>query len=78
MFSYIAVAFTGCILLISICLMLKAGKLHSIASSAILANEKKWKQLHLTLDNSNPKRDKSIIRMKHKFLQGNESSGYRI
>ena len=38
MFSYILVVFTGYILLISICPMLKTGKLDSIASSAILAN----------------------------------------
>ena len=37
-FSYILVAFTGYILLISICPMSKAEKLHSIASSDILAN----------------------------------------
>ena len=38
MFSYILVVSTGYILLISICPMLKAGKMKSIASSAILAN----------------------------------------
>ena len=38
MFSYYLVVSTGYILLISICAMLKAGKLNSIASSAILAN----------------------------------------
>ena len=38
MFSYILVVSTGYILLISICPMLKAGKLQSITSSAILAN----------------------------------------
>ena len=38
MFSYILIVSAGYILLISICPMLKAGKLHSIASSAILAN----------------------------------------
>ena len=38
MFSYILVVSAGYILLISICPMLKAGKLHSLASSAILAN----------------------------------------
>ena len=39
MFRYILVVFTGYIqLLISICPMLKAGKLHSIASSDILSN----------------------------------------
>ena len=37
MFSYILVAFTGYILLISICSILKGGKRHSIASSALLA-----------------------------------------
>ena len=42
-----------------------------------LANEKKWEQLKSTLHNSNLKRDKAIIRMKHKFVQGNESSSYR-
>ena len=34
MFSHILVVSTGYILLLSICPMLKAGKLHSIASSA--------------------------------------------
>ena len=38
MFSYILVVSTGYILLISICPMLKAGKMNSIASSAIFAN----------------------------------------
>ena len=38
MFSYILVVSTGYFLLISICSMLKARNLHSIASSAILAN----------------------------------------
>ena len=38
MFSYVLVVSTGCILSISICPMLKAGKMQSIASSAILAN----------------------------------------
>ena len=38
MFSYILVVSTGHILLISICPMLKAGKMNSIASSAIFAN----------------------------------------
>ena len=44
----------------------------------MLANEKKWEQLKLTLDNSNPKRDKAIIRMKHKFVEGNDSLGCRM
>ena len=130
MFSHILVVSTGYILLLSICPMLKAGKLHSIASSAkylesylkitlrvqkyggvllnctkiplifcvgsfntqsalwvdfkvesvlqsrrkkikfyiylpsYLANEKKWEQLQLTLDNSDLKMDKAIIRIK--------------
>ena len=38
MFSYILVVYTGSIQSISICLMLKAGTLQSIASSAILQN----------------------------------------
>ena len=38
MVSYILVVSTGYILLISICPMLKTGKLQSIASSVILAN----------------------------------------
>ena len=38
MFSYILLVSTGYILLISICPMLKTGKMQSIASSAILAN----------------------------------------
>ena len=38
MFSYILVVSTGCILLFSICPMLKARKMKSIASSAIFAN----------------------------------------
>ena len=38
MFSYIVVVSTGYILLISICSMLKAGKLQSMASSAIFAS----------------------------------------
>ena len=38
MFSFALVAFTGYILSISICTLLKAGKLRSIASIAILAN----------------------------------------
>ena len=38
MFSFALVAFTGYILSIFICTMLKAGKLRSIASIAILAN----------------------------------------
>ena len=38
MVSYILVVSTGYISLISICPMLKTGKLQSIASSAILAN----------------------------------------
>ena len=38
MFSYILVVSTGYILLISIFLVLKAGKLQSIASSATLGN----------------------------------------
>ena len=38
MFSYILVVSTGYILLISIFPMLEAWNLHSIASSAILAN----------------------------------------
>ena len=38
MFNYILIVSTGYILLISICPMLKAGKLHSVASSAILGN----------------------------------------
>ena len=38
MFSYILVASTGYILLISICPMLKAIKMKSIASSSIFAN----------------------------------------
>ena len=50
MFNYILVFSTGYILLISICPRLKAGKMQSIASSAILANllkkyfkdKKKW------------------------------------
>ena len=40
-----------------------------------LTNDKKLEQLQLTLDNSDPKRDKA---MKHKFVQGNESSSYRM
>ena len=40
-----------------------------------LANEKKWEQLQLTLDNSNRKRHKA---MKHEFVQGNESSSYQM
>ena len=132
MFSYILVVSTGYILLISICPMLKARKMKSIASSAIFANlfknyfrvqkyggfllnctkisltvlcwssqqstlwvdfkvesvlqsrrkkikfynEKKWEQLQLSLNNSNPKRDKTITRMKHKFIQGNEKLSY--
>ena len=36
MFNYILVASTGYILLISICPMLKSGKMQSIASSATL------------------------------------------
>ena len=40
-----------------------------------LSNEKKWEQLQLTLNNSDPKRDKA---MKHKFVQGNESSSYQV
>ena len=50
MFNYILVFSPGYILLISICPRLKAGKIQSIASSAILANllkkyfkdKKKW------------------------------------
>ena len=38
MFSYILVVSTGYILLISICPILKTGKMQSIASSAILTN----------------------------------------
>ena len=38
MFSYILVVSAGYIPLISICPMLKTGKLHSIANSAILKN----------------------------------------
>ena len=38
MFSYILVVSTGYILLISICPMLKARKIRSLASSAIFAN----------------------------------------
>ena len=38
MFSFILVVSTGSILLISVCPMLKAGKMKSVASSAILAN----------------------------------------
>ena len=38
MFSYILVASTGYILLISICPVLKSGKMQSIASSATLGN----------------------------------------
>ena len=38
MFSYVLVASTGYILLISICPMLKSGKMQSIASSATLGN----------------------------------------
>ena len=38
MFSYILLVSTDYILLISICPMLKTGKMQSIASSAILAN----------------------------------------
>ena len=38
MFSYILVVSAGYISLISICPMLKTGKLHSIANSAILKN----------------------------------------
>ena len=38
MFSYILVVSTGYILLISVCPMLKAGKMQSKASRAILAN----------------------------------------
>ena len=38
MFSYISVVSTGHNRLISICPMVKAGNLYSIASSAILAN----------------------------------------
>ena len=38
MFSFILVVSTGPILLISVCPMLKAGKMKSVASSAILAN----------------------------------------
>ena len=38
MFSYILVVSTGYILLISICPMLKTGKMQSVASSAILPN----------------------------------------
>ena len=38
MFSYTLVVSTGYILVISICPMLKAGKMQSISSSAILAN----------------------------------------
>ena len=71
MFSYIVLIFTGYILLISICPTLKTWKLHSIASSVVLANEKKQKQLQLTLDNSNPKRDNAIIKMKHKLVLDN-------
>ena len=43
MFSYALVVSTGYILLISICPMLKARKKKSIASSAIFANLKKFK-----------------------------------
>ena len=42
-------------------------------SPSQLSNEKKWEQL--TLNNSDPKRDKA---MKHKFVQGNESSSYQV
>ena len=42
MLSYISVVSTGYVLLISICLMVKAEKLHSITSSAILANFQKY------------------------------------
>ena len=38
MFSYILAVSTGYILLISICPMLKTGKMQSMASSVILAN----------------------------------------
>ena len=38
MFSYILVVSTGYILSVSICPMLKTGKMQSIASSAIFAN----------------------------------------
>ena len=38
MFRYILVVSTGYILLISICSVLKAGKMQSIASSALLTN----------------------------------------
>ena len=38
MFSYISVVATGYILLISVCPMLKARKMKSIASSSIFAN----------------------------------------
>ena len=38
MFSYILVVSTGNILLISICPVLKAGKMQSIASNALLTN----------------------------------------
>ena len=38
MFNYIVVVSTSYILLISICPMLKTGKLHNIDSSAILVN----------------------------------------
>ena len=41
-----------------------------------LADEKKWEQLQLTLKNSNLKRGKAIIRMKHKFIPGNNSLSY--
>ena len=40
-----------------------------------LANEKKWEQLQMTLDNSNPKRNKA---MKHKFVQGNDTLSYQM
>ena len=39
---------------------------------------KKWEQLQLTLDNLNLMRDKAIIKIKQKFVQGNESSSYQM
>ena len=114
MFSYILVVSRSHILLIFICPMFKAGKLHSIASCAILAISfknyfkgakiwwpfseryknstdcfvmevstvnavstyllKKWEQYSLLSMTQNPKRDKAIIRIKHKDVQRNESS----
>ena len=32
----------------------------------------------LTLDNSNLKKGKAIIKIKHKFVQGNDGSIYRV